>query len=399
MTVTAAEYRKKGLCGKQECTECFLYHLCAGCDNSNCLVYHCTKGIKYTGITYPTSVCLYREFCYKELSYAVKHLSNQIKIRKSSPLKLPKFIPIIKLDEKKSWFWSEICINSLIVKLEDIKKVLEEYFRIQARFRAPYRDRKSGKYCHKLVISGRENIKKFFRQGLTSYRTDHQQIIKELKKGQWCNDLIYDLDYALNEIKKRSEILFKKNYKEQFIVLTFKIRSPSPLKYIYYVTCYTQITSPAELDKAIQVFKEVFRGEKLVHFRIRIDYKWKETRINLKSIDEVIRKLNELGEEYERKIAEKLPEELKHMPITPTEGPVTVTMIFKDNNLTFGIDITEDYHRIEREILEYLKESLRSTARILGYTIEPHEAMEREPEIKSYYIEDGHLIVEIKIES
>jgi len=87
------------------------------------------------------------------------------------------------------------------------------------------------------------------------------------------------------------------------------------------------------------------------------------------------------------------------MPITPTEGPVTVTMIFKDNNLTFGIDITEDYHRIEREILEYLKESLRPTARILGYTIEPHEAMEREPEIKSYYIEDGHLIVEIKIES
>ena len=193
----------------------------------------------------------------------------------------------------------------MIVKLEDIKKVLEEYFGIQARFRAPYCDRKSGKYCHKLVISGRENIKKFFRQGLTSYRTDHQQIIKELKKGQWCNDLIYDLGYALNEIKRRSEILFEKNYKEQFIVLTFKIRSPSPLKYLYYVTCYTQITDPVELDKAIEVFREVFRGEKLVHFRVRIDYKWKETKIDLKSIDEVIRKLNELGEEYENKIAEK----------------------------------------------------------------------------------------------
>ena len=92
---------------------------------------------------------------------------------------------------------------------------------------------------------------------------------------------------------------------------------------------------------------------------------------NAKNIDKVMKELDRLGEEYEKRVAEKLPENLKKMPITPSDGPVTVTMIFEDNNLTFGIDINEDYYRIDREILEYLKDSLKPTSKILGYTVEP----------------------------
>jgi len=211
--------------------------------------------------------------------------------------------------------------------------------------------------------------------------------------------MVYDLNHTLNEIKKRAEKLFKKGYKEQFIVLIFKIRSPTLIEYLYYVSCYTQISSIEEIDKAIEVYKEAFRGEKLVDFKLRTDYKWKPPKTLLKTIDEVMKELDKLGKEYERKIAEKLPEKLRKMPITPTEGPVTVTIIFKDNNQTFGIDITEDYYRIDREILEYLTDSLKPTSKILGYTIEPHQLMLKKPEIESYYIEDRHVIVQLKHEN
>ncbi len=109
-----------------------------------------------------------------------------------------------------------------------------------------------------------------------------------------------------------------------------------------------------------------------------------------------MKELDRLGEEYEKRVAEKLPENLRKMPITPSDGPVTVTMIFEDNNLTFGIDINEDYYRIDREILEYLKDSLKPTSKILGYTVEPQELMLKEPEIENYYIENDHVIVELK---
>ena len=120
MTIIAAEYRKKGLCSKRKCTECFLYQLCGGCNNKECLIYHCTKGVKYTGITYPTSACQYREFCYGTIKFPITPLESQVKANVDGPLKLPKFIPIIKLTERESWFWSDVKISALVVKLEDI---------------------------------------------------------------------------------------------------------------------------------------------------------------------------------------------------------------------------------------------------------------------------------------
>jgi len=84
------------------------------------------------------------------------------------------------------------------------------------------------------------------------------------------------------------------------------------------------------------------------------------------------------------------------MPITPSDGPVSVFIMFKDNDLKFGIEISEDYYRIEREILEYLVDSLRPTSKTLGYSVKPRELMLKEPEIENYYIENDHVIVELK---
>ncbi len=95
--------------------------------------------------------------------------------------------------------------------------------------------------------------------------------------------MVYNLNHTLNEIRKRAEKLFEKGYKEQFIILIFKIRSPTPIGYLYYVSCYTQVTSLEKIDKAIEVYQEVFRGEKLVDFGLRTDYKWEPPKIMLKT--------------------------------------------------------------------------------------------------------------------
>ena len=66
--------------------------------------------------------------------------------------------------------------------LEDVKIILKEYFGIPSHFRSPCYDKNTGNYCHRLIVSRKENIKKFLRQGLTSYRTNHQIIIEKLKR-------------------------------------------------------------------------------------------------------------------------------------------------------------------------------------------------------------------------
>ena len=132
--------------------------------------------------------------------------------------------------------------------------------------------------------------------------------------GSHVINMVYDLEHILKEMRKRAQILFEKGYKPLFMVLVFKIRSPTILEYPYYVACFTEITNIEETDKAIEVYREVFRGEKLVDFELKINYKWKPPKATLKNIDEVMKKLNELGEEFEKKIAEKLPEKLKKCP-------------------------------------------------------------------------------------
>ena len=211
-------------------------------------------------------------------------------------------------------------------------------------------------------------------------------------------NMVYDLKHTLSELKKRSIKLLEKGHKKLFIVMVFKIRSPTLTEYPYYVACFTQANNMKEVEKALKVYEEIFRGEKLVDFEIKVNHQWENPKPTLKNIDEVMKKIEEIGKEFEEKIAKKLPEKLRKKPITPLDAPISVYIIFKENKQTFGIEVTEDYYRIDREILEYLTDSLPPTSKIQGYQVEPHELMLKEPEIEDYYIEEGHVIVELKTE-
>ncbi|MHC1627805.1 MAG: hypothetical protein ACXQTI_03115 [Candidatus Nezhaarchaeales archaeon] len=81
------------------------------------------------------------------------------------------------------------------------------------------------------------------------------------------------------------------------------------------------------------------------------------------------------------------------MPIRVT---ATITITFQNNNLTFGINLTEDYHHIEKETIKNYLQHLRPTSTILGYTLEISDLIKKEPEINSYYIENGFIHIELK---
>ncbi|RLG02858.1 MAG: hypothetical protein DRN61_05760 [Thaumarchaeota archaeon] len=66
--------------------------------------------------------------------------------------------------------------------LQDIKCLLESYFDVRSHFRAPEYDKEGRRRYHKLVISGCENLRKLFLHGFTSYRSNHQKIIDELRR-------------------------------------------------------------------------------------------------------------------------------------------------------------------------------------------------------------------------
>ena len=66
--------------------------------------------------------------------------------------------------------------------LEDVKEVLEKFFNIQTRYKTPDHNKSKCTYYYRLVVSRKRNLKKFFQQGLTSYRGDHEIIIRELKR-------------------------------------------------------------------------------------------------------------------------------------------------------------------------------------------------------------------------
>ena len=210
--------------------------------------------------------------------------------------------------------------------------------------------------------------------------------------------MVYDLNHVLKEMKKRASLLFSKDFTPLFMIVTFKLRLPLPPceDFIYYVSCFTMIKNEEEIDKAIEVYSEVFEAELVIDFKLIKDYFWQPPQKLIESLDELLEKIDEAGREFEEKIRRKLPEEIRGTPIAPSEGPITITVIFQDNNLTFGINLTEDYHRIEKETIKALLKHLRPTSKILGYTLEVSNLMKREPEINSYHIENGFIHIELK---
>ncbi|RLE47896.1 MAG: hypothetical protein DRJ31_08165 [Candidatus Methanomethylicota archaeon] len=211
--------------------------------------------------------------------------------------------------------------------------------------------------------------------------------------------MVYDLDYVLGEVKKASTTLLNRGFKPLFMFITFKLRLPLPPceDFLYYVTCFTMISSEEELEKAIMVYADMFRSESVIDFGLRENYQWRLPDRLLKSLDEVFQEVNKAREEFENRIRQKLPKEVRDKPIIPSHGPITITLVFQEDNLTFGIDLIEDYYRIEVETIEALLKYLKTTSRILGYMLET-SALEEEPEVKDYRIEDGFVHVELKHE-
>ena len=77
-----------------------------------------------------------------------------------------------------------IIFNSASLEaLRDIQKILKDYFGVESRFKSPNHNESKCTYYHRLIVSGKKNIRKFLRQGLTSYRSSHEIIINELKDG------------------------------------------------------------------------------------------------------------------------------------------------------------------------------------------------------------------------
>lgn len=115
--------RTEGACGKN-CTKCQLFRTyCPGCITRICLVAKCKRGTTYEGITSPKSFCRLREYCNNP-GRMPENFPNQDKARLRVQLKLgfPDFIPTISLTDRRSWFWPDLQVPWIAVRLSEFIK-------------------------------------------------------------------------------------------------------------------------------------------------------------------------------------------------------------------------------------------------------------------------------------
>lgn len=109
-----------GGCGK-DCVRCPLLNLCGGCEGVSCLVRQCCiQCVKHIGLTYPSSFCAFRSVCPRSSSQklALAEPGRVPRLEPQPDIDLPAFTPIIKLDDKTSWFWDSVSYDAAIVKME-----------------------------------------------------------------------------------------------------------------------------------------------------------------------------------------------------------------------------------------------------------------------------------------
>ena len=66
--------------------------------------------------------------------------------------------------------------------LHGIKRLLETHLGAESHFRKPEYDKRRGELYYRLVVSRVDNLRKLFLHGFTSYRTDHQRVLNEIKR-------------------------------------------------------------------------------------------------------------------------------------------------------------------------------------------------------------------------
>ena len=114
--------KTQGDCGK-DCLNCGLFRIyCLGCITRVCLVAKCKRGIAYSGITHPTGFCRLQEYCHSlgsipdDIAQTISKLKVRIKVR------FPRFIPVVRLTDDSSWFWKDLPLPWIVVRLAELVK-------------------------------------------------------------------------------------------------------------------------------------------------------------------------------------------------------------------------------------------------------------------------------------
>lgn len=110
-------------CGR-DCNDCGLFHIyCPGCITRVCLIAKCKRGISHVGITDPKSFCRLREYCTSPNVIPAEYMIQAMpKLKVQTKVKFPRFVPVISLTDRRSWFWDELPLPWIVVRLADLVK-------------------------------------------------------------------------------------------------------------------------------------------------------------------------------------------------------------------------------------------------------------------------------------
>jgi len=120
--IVPIDLKTRGDCGK-DCLNCGLFRTyCPGCITRVCLIAKCKRGISYSGITNPMGFCRLQEYCHSLGSIPDDIIQTMPKLRARIKVRFPKFIPVVRLTEKSSWFWNDLPLPWIVVRLAELVK-------------------------------------------------------------------------------------------------------------------------------------------------------------------------------------------------------------------------------------------------------------------------------------
>jgi hypothetical protein len=113
--------KARGDCGK-DCPKCgFFRTYCPGCITRLCLVAKCKRGISYTSITQPKERCSLRRYCTSPDAIPkglMIEAMSKLKVR--DKIDLPRFVPVVRLTDERSWFWDDLSLPWIVVRLAEL---------------------------------------------------------------------------------------------------------------------------------------------------------------------------------------------------------------------------------------------------------------------------------------
>jgi len=97
-------------------------------------VAKCKRGTTHEGITSPKSFCRLREYC-SNLGRIPESLPDQdtARLKVQTKLGLPEFTPTISLRDRRSWFWPDLQIPWVAVRLSELVKAKDTMRELASR--------------------------------------------------------------------------------------------------------------------------------------------------------------------------------------------------------------------------------------------------------------------------